>query len=553
MDLSRLDGLPHAAPSALAPAYTTTGAELARRMESSSLRGLSGAEVNPMLIAAHNVDGVIYFESENGLFYDVNGTALNGLGSIFNKIGNAVADVTKTVTKSVVSATKVLTTPLRLPLNAAQNLIKGQSLKESINNAENKAKSEFKEFKTDLGNVIRLLNRFFLGTILLRNGILLSMKLNLFKVGEKLKYAYLTDAQAANNGIDPTSLSKVRGIEKTLSKIYVDAGGKAENLKRAILNGQGNSYKNGKLNFALPPATEYADSEEYRALEDKNAPADAQGQFQPGTNASAESKAAADKAMEYIRQYDAGLVDPYKPNAAMIANLAPVATAKITNAAINDNLKNKLLNLVASKTGVGELGDFGLSAGASIAAASGVVGSISGLLGKVGELVKSGKSIVDNGKSIVDKGKDAVSTVKALIPKKQPAPLSPSATDAETQAYIKAQQEYDEYAAAVQAAGGVIQADGTVKVGDDSILPEGKPGLSTGAKIGIALGGTAVLGSLAYLAFAPKPVPKVSLKANPSLSGLPNNSATVRKRTSSAKSKSRSRTKSKSKVKNVTI
>lgn len=491
MNLSRLDGLDSISNNTLPGSYVTTGAELAARIERSALQGLGDPTSNPMIIAAHNIDGKIIFESENGVFYDADGEALEGLGNFFKKVANTVKNVTKTVTKAAISATKVITTPLRLPLMAAKNILKGDSLKDAIKNANNKAKGEFKEFLSDTGKVIKLANKFFPLTILLRNGLLLIMKMNLFGVAKKLKYAYLTDAQATALGIDPSSLSKVRALENTLSKIYDGAGGNPENLKRAIINGEGNAYKNGKIDFNLAPATEYADSEEYRILEDKAPPADMVGQIAPEV-------LAAD----------------------------PTLAAKLNEV-----------------NGMGELGF--IVAGAAIASATTAVTGIVAKLKSIGEIFKKGATVVKG-------AKDAVNTIKSIVPKKEPAPLPDSPTPAQTEQYLSAQREYDDYTDRVTAAGGLIQDNGTVVVPqvnadgtttNKPVVPSGG-GMSTTTKVAIGVGAAAAIGAIGYLVFRPTP----SLRPRASLSGLPTKSVTARKKPSYS-----ARKKSKSKVKKVTI
>jgi hypothetical protein len=67
------------------------------------------------------------------------------------------------------------------------------------------------------------------------------MKLNLFKVAQRLKYAYLSEDDARKKEMDMEKFSKLRKIKEKLEKIFYDAGGKPENLKKAILTGKGNS------------------------------------------------------------------------------------------------------------------------------------------------------------------------------------------------------------------------------------------------------------------------------------------------------------------------
>ncbi len=84
-------------------------------------------------------------------------------------------------------------------------------------------------------------NRFNPATVLLRNGILISLKLNLFKVAQRLKYAYLSQSAAQQRGLDMNRWGQLVKVKDKLEKIFFGAGGKEENFKKAILTGKGNS------------------------------------------------------------------------------------------------------------------------------------------------------------------------------------------------------------------------------------------------------------------------------------------------------------------------
>lgn len=86
-------------------------------------------------------------------------------------------------------------------------------------------------------------NRLNPATVLLRNGLLASMKLNLMKVAGKLRWAYLTEQQAKAKGIPVDKYQKLRKILTKLEGIFFGAGGKPENLKKAILTSKGNKDK----------------------------------------------------------------------------------------------------------------------------------------------------------------------------------------------------------------------------------------------------------------------------------------------------------------------
>jgi len=85
--------------------------------------------------------------------------------------------------------------------------------------------------------VAKAVVRFNPATIAIRNGVLLAMKLNLFRLAEKLGYGYWTEEQAKAKGLDlnqfrknKKALEKVRSIQKAI-------GGKVEKLDNAIREG----------------------------------------------------------------------------------------------------------------------------------------------------------------------------------------------------------------------------------------------------------------------------------------------------------------------------
>jgi hypothetical protein len=90
---------------------------------------------------------------------------------------------------------------------------------------------------------VHAVNRINPATALLRAGILASLKLNLFKVAEQLRYGYLSSQQAMAKGFDMDKFNRLVGVKNRLQKIFYGAGGKEENFKLAILTGRGNSNR----------------------------------------------------------------------------------------------------------------------------------------------------------------------------------------------------------------------------------------------------------------------------------------------------------------------
>ncbi len=94
--------------------------------------------------------------------------------------------------------------------------------------------------KVNLKKVINAVNKVNPATIALRNGVLASMKINVGNVAKRLRWSYLTSQQASAKGMDMGRWQKLVELRQKLEKIFYGAGGKPENLKKAILKGKGN-------------------------------------------------------------------------------------------------------------------------------------------------------------------------------------------------------------------------------------------------------------------------------------------------------------------------
>jgi hypothetical protein len=94
-----------------------------------------------------------------------------------------------------------------------------------------------------ISKVLNKINKINPATVLLRNGVLASMKLNVKNVASRLRWSYLTPQQAAEKNIDPEKFKRLVATRQKLESIFYGAGGKPENLKKAILGGKGNKDK----------------------------------------------------------------------------------------------------------------------------------------------------------------------------------------------------------------------------------------------------------------------------------------------------------------------
>jgi len=141
------------------------------------------------------------------------------------------------------------------------------------NDAESGGSGKKKKFGQRLREggrkVLHVANRANPATVLLRAGILASMKLNLFKVAQNLKWAYLTPEQAQAKGADMSKFGKLKKILQKMEGIFFATGGKPENLRKSILTGKGN--KNHEVNgLGLTQSSEmqYEGIGEFTAMEE---------------------------------------------------------------------------------------------------------------------------------------------------------------------------------------------------------------------------------------------------------------------------------------------
>jgi hypothetical protein len=94
--------------------------------------------------------------------------------------------------------------------------------------------------KATLKKGLYFTNRANPATVMLRTGLLAAMKINMFKLGSMMKWAYLNEADAIKRGVNMNNWRKLVKIREKLENIFYTAGGKPENLKKAILTGRGN-------------------------------------------------------------------------------------------------------------------------------------------------------------------------------------------------------------------------------------------------------------------------------------------------------------------------
>ena len=88
--------------------------------------------------------------------------------------------------------------------------------------------------------VLNAINRFNPGVAPLRAGVLLAMKINMFKIPERVRWAMIPENVAVAHGIPAVTYRKLKDAYTKLEKVFFGAGGKAINLRKSIITGKGN-------------------------------------------------------------------------------------------------------------------------------------------------------------------------------------------------------------------------------------------------------------------------------------------------------------------------
>jgi hypothetical protein len=147
---------------------------------------------------------------------EINGLGNVGLGKgFFKKIGQGIKNVAQKVGKGVASAAK---------------------------------------------SVAKAVVRFNPATIAIRNGLLLAMKLNIFRIAEKLGYGLWTEEQAKAKGLNLDQLRKNKKVLDKVRGIHKAIGGNVSKLDNAIREGWRKGVKKHHLISGLGTTSLYTKS-----------------------------------------------------------------------------------------------------------------------------------------------------------------------------------------------------------------------------------------------------------------------------------------------------
>lgn len=192
------------------------------------------------------------------------------------------------------------------------------------------------------GDALRTINKVANpATILLRNGFLAAMKVNLFNVADKLRFGYLTEDQARKMNMNLTAWKKLNEIKNRAETIYYQAGGEKAALRKAILEGKGNNDRKVPLIGFLNGFTGYGDETEQRILSGVMEGLSGNGLGEPVTAAMITAASGAIAALGVTIKQIGGLFNKGTPesaaydSAANAVNIPPEAAQSTTTNSYN--------------------------------------------------------------------------------------------------------------------------------------------------------------------------------------------------------------------------
>ncbi|GHT58676.1 hypothetical protein FACS18945_4730 [Bacteroidia bacterium] len=179
-----------------------------------------------------------------------------GLGALDGKLKNAlkkVASKVKEKVKTVAKVVKATIIPTKKNIKAAASAVKTQ-VKQTIKNVKydvKKAAKQVKEVAKKVGKFIKKVVKFLIKigpiSLLAKAGVLICMRTNMFKMASKLFPAIATPEEIASNGITQDQIDKAKKALDKTANIYADKlGGSRSKLEAAIRKGAKKVWKGGE-------------------------------------------------------------------------------------------------------------------------------------------------------------------------------------------------------------------------------------------------------------------------------------------------------------------
>jgi hypothetical protein len=115
--------------------------------------------------------------------------------------------------------------------------------------------TQLRHRRTVVGKALQKVGRGVakVGLAPIRNAYLVAMKFNYGGIAGKLKFGYVSPNIAQEHGYSLSKWKRLEGLLRRVENAFVKAGGKAESIKAAILNGRGNQAQNVSGLYGPPP------------------------------------------------------------------------------------------------------------------------------------------------------------------------------------------------------------------------------------------------------------------------------------------------------------
>jgi hypothetical protein len=145
-----------------------------------------------------------------------------------------------------------------------------KKVRNAVKKVASKVASTAKKAVKKVGEVAKKIGkaivRYNPATIAIRNGLILAMKLNLFRLAEKIGYGYWTEQEAQSKGLELSEWKKNRDVLEKVRKIHKGMGGKLSKLDAAIKQGWNKGVKKHNLVHGLGKAFFSKNVAEQKAL-----------------------------------------------------------------------------------------------------------------------------------------------------------------------------------------------------------------------------------------------------------------------------------------------
>jgi hypothetical protein len=190
------------------------------------------------------------FSSLNGLFSSVKNavkkvstavantakTVATTVASGVSTGAKAVASTATTAAKAVATTTKKVATTVATGVSTGAKAVANTAVKVATTTA-NAAKTAVKAVADTAVTAAKAVVKYNPLSVLIRNGLLLALKLNLFRMSERLGYGLWTEAEAQLKGLNITEFRKLKATYDKTLKVHLKLQGDKDSFDKNLKEG----------------------------------------------------------------------------------------------------------------------------------------------------------------------------------------------------------------------------------------------------------------------------------------------------------------------------